>query len=224
MSDKEKKKASLLSSLRRSLVRPAGAEETRPMLPSAGSQARPKATPRKSTGRAAENFEISLRDKSDATAKRGFRVSLPKRMLSWAVIVFVVAPLTLFVYMEVHRVATSHGHVTNGKVPEHHFHHDVLSLLTDEDEKEPDAVDALVESDSAIENVVAGGNATDIGDVAIKNSTLVEEANAALASNATNVLNKTDSGAEEAKVESNKQQEDADPETKDRRVLRKSIR
>lgn len=59
-----------MSSLRRSLVRPPpNAEEVRPILPG---QARPslKGPPRQ-TGRAAENFEISLRDKSDATAKRG---------------------------------------------------------------------------------------------------------------------------------------------------------
>jgi len=191
MADKEKKKASLFSSFRRNLVREG---ETRPMLP--GSRPLPPLSI--TTPRRTENFEISLRDKSDATAKRGFRVQVPKRMLSYAVLVFIVAPLTLFAYMEVHRVATSHGHAANEKV-EHHFHHDVLSLLTDgEEEQETNAVvnETAIHENAAIETGNATGTDTDAGDATSKNSTLENQGKDAVISNSTlvetDLSNKTD--------------------------------
>jgi hypothetical protein len=192
MADKEKKKASLFSSLRRNLVREG---ETRPMLP--GSRPPPLSV---TTPRRTENFEISLRDKSDATAKRGFRVQVPKRMLSYAVLVFIVAPLTLFAYMEVHRVATSHGHAANEKV-EHHFHHDVLSLLTDgeeEEEHETNAVvnETVIDENAAIETGNATDTDTDAGDATSKNSTLENQGKDAVLNNSTlvetDLSNKTD--------------------------------
>ena len=187
MSDKDHKaKPSLFSSLRRSLVRsPGGAlvvEETRPMLP--GGQRPSLKGPHRAGGRT-EKFEISLRDKSDATAKRGFRVQVPKRMLFYSVLVFIVLPLALFVYMEVHRAAASRGH-PDEKVPEQHFHHDVLSLLTDEEETDA-AANRTVGS-----NEVEAGNVTIFGKVINKNSTLEDkgvEAKEALGLNGTDSLN-----------------------------------
>jgi len=221
MSDKEKKKPSLFSSLRRSLVRPSAADETRPILPG---QARPTIkgpTPRAAGLASTKNFEISLRDKSDATAKRGFRVQVPKRMLSYAVLVFIVAPLALFMYMEVHRVAASHGSA-HEKVPEHHFHHDVLSLLTDE-EDEKDA--AALANDTVVESAVDAGNVTDTGDEVNMNSTLVKEAvevKDAIESNATDIIdanlsNQTETDAEQPVVEA-AQEEKADIQSGEKRI------
>lgn len=213
MSDKEKKKASLFSSLRRNyLVRP-GVEETRPMLPAHPTIKTPAPRPR-----AAENFEISLRDKSDATAKRGFRVQVPKRMLSYVVLVFLVAPLSLFLWMEVHRVASSHGQHNNEKVPEDHFHHDVLSLLTDEEEEQQ--TDALAKTnETVIENAVVVANTTDIGDSISKNASQIDgltETNDAGVSNGTNV--------EAAALNQTETDVDDKAEAGEKRRLRKSIR
>jgi hypothetical protein len=52
-------------------------------------------------------YEFSVRDYSDATAKRGFRVQIPKRILLYTVIVFFILPIVLFVYVEVHKKSTS---------------------------------------------------------------------------------------------------------------------
>lgn len=49
------------------------------------------------------NFEFSVRDTTDATAKRGFRVQVPKRMLLYVLLVFFVLPLGLFLFVEVHK-------------------------------------------------------------------------------------------------------------------------
>jgi hypothetical protein len=48
-------------------------------------------------------FEFSVRDTSDATAKRGFRVQVPKKILGYVMLVFFILPLILFLYVEVHK-------------------------------------------------------------------------------------------------------------------------
>jgi hypothetical protein len=49
------------------------------------------------------NFEIySVRDRRDATAKRAFKVQVPKRMLYYTILVFLVLPLALFLWKEMH--------------------------------------------------------------------------------------------------------------------------
>jgi hypothetical protein len=49
------------------------------------------------------NFEIyALRDRRDATAKRAFKVQVPKRMLYYTILVFLVLPLALFLWKEMH--------------------------------------------------------------------------------------------------------------------------
>lgn len=143
MSDKDHKRPSFLSSLRRSFgVHGIPVEETRPMLSSAPRNAVPvrAAGPPRPGGRVPDNrnFEISLRDKSDATAKRGFWVQVPKRMLSYALLVFVVLPLVLFFYVEVHNVGShrhGHGH-EQPKAPESHFTASVFSHLLDVEDGE----------------------------------------------------------------------------------------
>lgn len=210
MADKEKKKPFMFSSLRRNLVRPS-VEETRPMLATPGRPVISTKTTRPL--RATENFEISLRDKTDATAKRGFRVQVPKKMLSYFVLVFIVLPLALFLYMEVHRVAASHGHVVHEKVPEHHFHHDVLSLLgADNEEDETNAAAAAsLANDTAIvvENGVKTGNTTILGGGTSLNSTLEEHG--ASTSNATEkatdvvAANQTETDVEEDVAETDKE-------------------
>ena len=142
-------------------------------------------------------------------------------MLSYAVLVFIVAPLSLFAYLEVHRVATSHGHVANEKV-QHHFHHDVLSLLTDGEEEETDAVVTVANETATNENAaVDTGNATDTaGDATIKNSTLVNEVKDDVVNNSTTVesdtLNKT--------AVSNVDEKSADDGKKEDKRILKSIR
>jgi hypothetical protein len=49
------------------------------------------------------NFEIySVRDRRDATAKRAFKVQVPKKMLYYTMTVFLVLPLALFLWKEMH--------------------------------------------------------------------------------------------------------------------------
>ena len=87
MSDKDKKKPSLLSSIRRSLVRPGSALAVgRDTSYTSRTGTSFHSYQRRHLEQVRKNFEISLRDKSDATAKRGFRVQVPKRMLSYAVL------------------------------------------------------------------------------------------------------------------------------------------
>lgn len=71
------------------------------------------------------NFEFSVRDHSDATAKRGFRVQVPKRMLFYTILVFFVAPIVCFGYVEIHKAQLAkkmsqqeHHH------PANHYHPD----------------------------------------------------------------------------------------------------
>jgi hypothetical protein len=114
-----------------------------------------------------ENFEISLRDKNDATAKRAFRVQVPKRMLTYTVCIFFVAPLFLFGYFQVHTRAIHHQANHHGDVKavvvHEHFSKDILSLLTDEKEAEENAVVNSTDINTA-------GNTT--GHMATANSTL----------------------------------------------------
>ena len=63
-----------------------------------------------------DTFEFSMRDSSDATAKRGFRVQVPKRMLSYVLLVFFILPLLLFLYVEVHK-AQEKRHVAKYNAP-----------------------------------------------------------------------------------------------------------
>ena len=147
---------------RESLVR---SEEMRPILPTTQSHVAPKGLAAAATRR--ENFEIiSVRDKSDATAKRGFRVQVPKRMLTYSAFVFIVAPLFLFGYMEAHNRKHHNYHPEGESKGHEHLPTDILSsLLMDSQE---DAVNST-------ETLLDAGNVTNIGDVATTNSTLLKE-------------------------------------------------
>jgi hypothetical protein len=49
------------------------------------------------------NFEIySVRDRRDATAKRAFKVQVPKKILYYTTTVFLILPLALFLWKELH--------------------------------------------------------------------------------------------------------------------------
>lgn len=148
-------------------------------------------------------------------------------MLSYAVLVFIVAPLALFMYMEVHRVAANHE-----KVPEQHFHHDenhdALSLLTDQEEGEAGETDgvSLVTNGTAVENGAAEtGNTTDMGDATdLSNATLGNDETEAKQSNATV---DTETGASNQTVTDTEQkapEEDKEDSKSRRRVLQKSKR
>jgi hypothetical protein len=73
------------------------AEEMRPLTKSKNSKI--SAT----TGANNANFEFSVRDHSDATAKRGFRVQVPKRIMCYTILVFLILPVVLFAYVEMHK-------------------------------------------------------------------------------------------------------------------------
>lgn len=134
-----------MSSIRRALVRNAPSsivEEMRPMIlqPSgaskkAGGESRTKTR----TGVDAQvlasaatgTFEFSVRDHSDATAKRGFRVHVPTRMLCYTILVFFVLPIALFLYFEMikqsqKRQAARYHSFNQNKVLPHVFHQELL--------------------------------------------------------------------------------------------------
>ena len=112
---------SLFSSIRRSFLRNAPAsivEEMRPILLSSkkgdtsnSSSNNNNNTSSSGTGNSHHNnhgvvagtYEFSVRDHSDASAKRGFRVQVPKRILCYTLVVFFILPLVLFLYVELHR-------------------------------------------------------------------------------------------------------------------------
>lgn len=140
MSDKDRNSKpimTLFGSVRRSSM--LRTEETRPMLPSTPSRNTAAAGTRRTTA-----FEISIRDKGDATAKRGFRVQVPKRILTYTVLVFVIAPLFLFWYAEVQtRKQHSHSSLEHQDMePKKEEQHDVLSMLTDQQDSD-DTEDAI---------------------------------------------------------------------------------
>lgn len=191
-------------------------EEMRPMLPTTQSHVAPKGLSAAPTRR--ENFEIiSLRDKSDATAKRGFKVQVPKRMLTYSALIFIVAPLFLFGYMEVHNTKHHNYHPETGDSKGHEYlPTDILSsLLTDSQEE-----DALNSTEASLD----AGNTTSIGDIATTNSTLLEEG-----SEAKNALKDSNSDADETDQTNSDEQvtdekdelDDDQPETHkgERRVL-----
>lgn len=72
-----------------------------------------------------ENFEFSVRDHSDATAKRGFRVQVPKRIMCYTMLVFVVIPVFLFVYVEMHK-KSSGKHAKHG---DRYYSYDINKVL-----------------------------------------------------------------------------------------------
>jgi hypothetical protein len=82
----------------------ASAEEMRPFLPtpSLSTPSKPSVIPPPRSGQLPSRFHIDVRDKRDASAKRRFRVNLPKPILAILVLVFVVVPLLIFFYKEVH--------------------------------------------------------------------------------------------------------------------------
>jgi hypothetical protein len=76
-------------------------------------------------------LQYSVRDKSDASAKRRYNVNIPTRMITILVLVFMIAPLLIFFYKEVH---------IHDELNQPHFKpekfvnvdtHDVLSHLLD---------------------------------------------------------------------------------------------
>jgi hypothetical protein len=192
-------------------------EEMRPMLPSQqqSHHVAPKGPAAAPTRR--ENFEIiSVRDKSDATAKRGFKVQVPKRMLTYSALIFIVAPLFLFGYMEVHNTKHHNYHPEGDSKGHEYLPTDILSsLLTDSPEE-----DALNSTDASLD----AWNTTSIGDIATTNSTVLEEG-----SEAKNALKDSTSDADETGQTNSDEQvtdekdklDDDQPETRkgERRVL-----
>jgi hypothetical protein len=76
-----------------------------------------------------EMFEYNLRDSSDASAKRKFRVKIPTRLLRYVVLVFLIVPLILFAHRE------GHIHDDKNHYKAEHFNkvdtQDILSHLLD---------------------------------------------------------------------------------------------
>jgi hypothetical protein len=128
-------------------------------------------------------FEFSVRDHSDATAKRGFRVQVPKRMICYTVLVFFVLPIFLFVYVEMHKhslkkqAARYHTFDITKVLP--HILDDILP--DDENEVESNSTSVADEDAAFADDPGAGGvrdaveNAEDIS----KAESKVEEESAA---------------------------------------------
>lgn len=76
-------------------------------------------------------FEFSVRDHSDATAKRGFRVQVPRRILCYTLLVFFILPIFLFLYVEMikqsrkRQAARFHSSDPNKVLP-HTFNEELL--------------------------------------------------------------------------------------------------
>ena len=117
--DKGKSPSSSSSSMSSSTMRRTGfarsSEETRPMLlpttttnrlTAGGAPALAAATTKNKNKARLQNdlmLEFSMRDHTDATAKRGFRVQVPKRMVLYTALVFLCLPLSMFGYVEIHK-------------------------------------------------------------------------------------------------------------------------
>lgn len=136
------------SSIRRALVRNAPSsivEEMRPMILQPSGASKKAAGENRTKTRtgvdapfnaqvltsATGTFEFSVRDHSDATAKRGFRVQVPTRMLCYTILVFFVLPIALFLYFEMikqsqKRQAARYHSLDHNKVLPHVFHEDLL--------------------------------------------------------------------------------------------------
>jgi hypothetical protein len=80
------------------------------------------------------NFEIySVRDRRDATAKRAFKVQIPKRMMYYTMMVFLVLPLALFLWKEMHLDNHHRDPATHDLVKSHlRAHHDVYPTWMEE--------------------------------------------------------------------------------------------
>jgi hypothetical protein len=101
-------------------------------------------------------FEFSVRDHSDATAKRGFRVQVPKRMICYTVLVFFVLPIFLFVYVEMHKhslkkQAARYHTFDITKVLPH-----ILDDILPDDELESNSTSVEDEGDEVIDEPVGG--------------------------------------------------------------------
>jgi hypothetical protein len=110
---KKQRPSRILSSLRRNVnvfrsASGTGQDEMRPFLSGGATASTSGATgdlhPHgHALPHAKGNFEIySVRDRRDATAKRAFKVQVPKRMLYYTMTVFLVLPLALFLWKEMH--------------------------------------------------------------------------------------------------------------------------
>lgn len=116
------------------------------------------------------NFEFSVRDHSDATAKRGFRVQVPRRILCYTILVFFILPIFLFVYVEMikqsrKRQAARYHSYDQNKILPHIFHEDLLP---------PDDVGVIPSSFTGTEaNETQVDNAQTVVEVAMEESSNV---------------------------------------------------
>jgi len=117
--------SSIMSSLRRNVARTSmwSTSTSEPSKGHPSSHSKPSAF---------ENI-YTVRDKSDATAKRAFRVQIPRRLLYYTAAVFLVLPLFIFGWKETHLHPEQHNVVVK-----HHLrhHHDRRPAWMDEDEKD----------------------------------------------------------------------------------------
>jgi hypothetical protein len=140
----KEKDTSLLASVRRTLMKHGMTsllppEETRPMLnrqkeDNAKARGKARASFREEDLKALgikegkRNFEFSVRDHSDATAKRAFRVQVPKRIIFYTTLVFFVLPVFLFIYVEMHKRSSSAADQKN-RNSERYFSYDISKVL-----------------------------------------------------------------------------------------------
>ena len=141
----------------------ASVEETRSFLPTTTTSAHPSTatSPSKmmnlfspstlmhhSKSATTSLFQLDVRDRKDASAKRRFRVNIPKKMMVILALVFLIAPLIVFLYKEAH---IHENHDESHFKPEKYINvdtHDVMAHFLDHQQpaNNPNATDTKSES------------------------------------------------------------------------------
>lgn len=80
-------------------------------------------------GGQSSGFWYSIRDKTDATAKRAFRVQMPTRLVFMTLGIFLILPLTIFLYKELHMKPSPLEH--HGVRYTHHHHEQFPTWMED---------------------------------------------------------------------------------------------
>eukprot|EP00547_Thalassionema_nitzschioides_P016233 CAMPEP_0194246842 /NCGR_PEP_ID=MMETSP0158-20130606/15666_1 /TAXON_ID=33649 /ORGANISM="Thalassionema nitzschioides, Strain L26-B" /LENGTH=243 /DNA_ID=CAMNT_0038982843 /DNA_START=86 /DNA_END=818 /DNA_ORIENTATION=+ len=78
-------------------------EEMQPMLKQEDDKGRIGANNKARSNMLEDDIKICVRDHRDAAGKRAYRVQVPKRMIFYTCLIFVLMPVFLFSYVETHR-------------------------------------------------------------------------------------------------------------------------
>ena len=143
-------------------------------------------------------LEISVRDKSDAAAKRRFRVQVPTRLVRYVMLVFLVLPLVAFFWKETHLHGREDNHAHYK--PERYNHintEDVLSHLLDDKSVSPNATTSTITTKETRHESIEGkvGNESKVLDDDLSKAEKVKKIANLSNTTKTNHQNETDPGA-----------------------------